>query len=479
MKLLKYVILAILLLNISSVAYSQFTVNGEFRTRGIADHGYKIPVLKNTRGQFGFDQRSRLILNYKNNKYTTRFTLQDTRIWGSDDMFNKTGVEGNSYSFGVYEAWIDINFTNNSSLRIGRQEWNYDDMRLLSWRNWWTSALSYDGILYQYQQKDNGFFIDLGGSYNNNGSRMGTINNSLWEPEKLKTVNFLNIKKIMGEKITASAMFTLSGKEDPDNKKLVATGTHGINFNYNTGAASGGGLFGNFSFYYQHGNDLKRGSDGSYMNISAYMLSSELGYRTWQKKLAASVGMELISGRDYSNTSTEYNNTRHTFDLLYSGRFPYYGGNINHFIVQDSYRTGTKGGGYFDPYFKVNYKLNKKNIIDLTYFMPVLSTNVKAHTGIDQDTKKPVGAEIDHEGNPVYWKGNLGSYFDLGFTHKFDNEIILKTGFSYALPSDIKNQMVYGYADGNSRQLHELGNNYFGWMMLIVKPKFLDIPVSD
>jgi hypothetical protein len=44
--------------------FSQLVVDGEFRTRFIADHGQKIPLLKGEEGDYSFDQRSRLRFNY-------------------------------------------------------------------------------------------------------------------------------------------------------------------------------------------------------------------------------------------------------------------------------------------------------------------------------------------------------------------------------------------------------------------------------
>ena len=438
------------------------------------DHGFRVPDIANTDAVISFDQRTRLILNYATTKYSTRFTLQDARVWGGDDLYNKTGIAGNSGSFGVYEAWVDLKIKGNSSIRVGRQEWNYDDMRILCRRNWWTSGLSYDGLLYKMHNNESGLLIDLGISYNNDGNRIGAVDNSTWTGEKIKTLNFLNIKKNINDKFSASLMFTLSGKEDINNDALIGTGTHGLNIKYNQAGKITDGIFATLSAYYQHGTDMMRGSDGDYKKISAYLITAELGFRAMEKKLELSAGMEMISGRDYSNDNEDYNNTRHSFDLLYSARFPYYGGNINYFLVQDSYLVGTKGGGYMDPYFKLKYKLNTRSTINFGFYMPILTTDVRAHTSIDPDTKKPTGPEVDGNGNPVYWNGSLGNHIDIGFTQKFSKEVILKFGFSYAMPSDIKNQMVYGYKDVLEKQLNELGQNYFGWAMLIIKPNFFN-----
>jgi len=469
----RILVVASIIIGLTNVTNAQLSIDGELRSRGIAENGFKTPAIKGVDGDFSFDQRTRLIVNFAKEKYSTRITVQDARVWGNDDLVGKTGTVGNSSSLSLYEAWVNLKLGEKSNIKIGRQEWNYDDMRILSWRNWWTSGLSYDGILYQMHNPDKGLNVDLGVSYNNNGSPEGIlIDNSNWQADKLKTMNFLNIKKKLGKKTTGTLMFTMSGKKDITTDDTKLTGTHGILLNHNTEKTGTDGFIGNMSAYYQHGTDRNKGSDGDYKNISAYMITANAGLRALEKKLEILLGFELISGRDFTNTDTDYNNTRHSFDLMYSGRIPYYGGFLNHFIIQDSYAVGTKGGGYFDPYLKAKYNFNKKNTIEASLFAPMLTTKVKAHTYIDPETGKPAGTELDENGNVVYWDGNLGTYLDLSYTHKFSKEIILKAGASFGTVSDVKNQMVYGYKNVENKELHDMAINTSGWIMLLIRPNF-------
>ncbi|MFW6371841.1 MAG: alginate export family protein, partial [Bacteroidota bacterium] len=371
-------------------------------------------------------------------------------------------------------AWVDLRVGENGRLKIGRQPWNYDDMRVLSSRNWWASGMSYDGILYQIEDEAKDWRVHLGVSYNNEGTKNGIIDDSAWNGEKIKSMNFLNIRHRLSKDFSASVLFSLSAREDVTNDQLKGTGTHGLNLFFNEGKNSSGGVFGHLSGYYQHGTDLMRGSDGDYKSISAGLIAANIGYRSADKKLEISAGMEWITGHDYSNTDADYMNTRHSFDLLYSGRFPYYGGFMNHFLIQDSYQKGTKGGGYFDPWLRLTYRASKATSLNASVFFPSLTTKVTAHTSIDEETGKPAGIETDANGNPVFWKGSLGRYLDMGITHKINKDIILKSGLSFGFPSDIKNQMVYGYKDVASKELYDLGVNYFGWVMLVVKPTFLE-----
>lgn len=472
MKYNKNILLVLLLLIVVNVGNAQLKVDGEFRTRAMVDHGFMVPVLENTDAVLSVDQRTRLNVLYQSEKYSSYISFQDARVWGGDDLISKAGAWGNSASLGVHQAWVNFKLNNNSNLKIGRQEWNYDNMRLLSFRNWLTPALSYDGLLYQAHNTEKGLSFELGLSYNNNGLPMGYANNTNWQVEKLKSMNFMRLAKSFSTKTNVALLFTLSAKKDTANNKSLATGTHGVVINHNKGKSGSDGVFAGFEAYYQHGSDIKKGSDGSYKNISAYLLAADFGIRTMQKRLELLVGAELVSGHDYSNTESGYNDTRHSFDFLYGARFPYYGGNLNHFIIQESYLTGTKSGGYFNYYFKSKFVLNKNNILEATVYAPVLTTKVKTHTGINQAANKPIGTETDANGAPLYWQGSLGQYIDLVYTRKVSKEITIKSGLSYGFLSDIKNQMVFGYADQATGQLHQLGHNYFGWVMLSVKPTF-------
>ena len=101
---------------ISLQVAAQFSIDGEFRTRSILNHGFKVPVKASTDAVLSVDQRSRLNLNYKNDWYTARLILQDARIWGSDDIYNPTGTLGNSAAIGDYEAWVELKLKEKSRL---------------------------------------------------------------------------------------------------------------------------------------------------------------------------------------------------------------------------------------------------------------------------------------------------------------------------------------------------------------------------
>ena len=71
--------------------------------------------------------------------YRVKFgvTVQDVRVWGQDvSTINRTTTADNN-ALMLHEAWAEMLLTDTTlknkalSLKIGRQELNYDDQRLI------------------------------------------------------------------------------------------------------------------------------------------------------------------------------------------------------------------------------------------------------------------------------------------------------------------------------------------------------------
>ncbi|MBN2668005.1 MAG: alginate export family protein [Bacteroidales bacterium] len=447
-------ILAVLIL-LSSTTFAQLTIDGQFKTRFQMLHGYKSPVAKETPATFGADQRSRLIFGYTSEKYSANFTLQDARVWGSDDFYNATGNQRNSYGLGIYEAWVELKLGQNSALKVGRQEWKYNGSRLISHRDWWTTGLSYDGLLYKMHNKESGLFIDLGLSYNNDmNPGTGEYINAF--PDRLKTVNFLNIKKAVNEKFDASFNFIFSGKQDAANANILyMKATEGVILNYNNGKKATDGVFGGLSAYFQHGETAL--STTGHQKSSAYMLDVNLGFRAMEKKLEISAGVEMLSGHDATNTDSLYNTINHTFDLLNGGRHPYYGGNLDYFVMP----AHMKNAGMMDPYLKLNYKTSEKGNFGLGIWLPMLANDLYT-------------SRMDDNGDKILYEKGLGTGIDLSYKHKFSKEVMLMIGGSFFMMSDSFKEMksMVTYDANNSITDDKAGQQYFVYTMLIVKPSF-------
>jgi len=433
----------LLLIGLSTNIFAQFQITGQFRTRNDNMHGYKKIAGVDSETSFFVSQRSRINLDYKSDKYTVKFSLQDVRLWGDEDVYNGTGVVRKSFNtIDVFEAWVDLKLCEHSNLKIGRQVLNYDDGRLISGRNWWQSGMSYDALLYKYNNKDMGLSVDVGLTLNNHTENL--FGNDYYT-DRMKTMDYLYVKKSFSKKLYVSFMTIGSGYQKAGTTSTIyMMGTEGFHLNYNAGKKPENGLFSKLNIFMQNGKN-RAGQD-----VSANMFTAEIGYRLMDKKLAISAGVDYLSGNDDADTTSAYNEIDHTFSLLYGGRFPYYGGNLCQIVINDK---NLKGAGLMNPHFKVSYKFSDKASVNFAFHMNMLANNL---TATNDSTKE-------------FYDKNLGNNIDLSFTYKFNKEVVLKIGGSYGMPSDtfIRMQNVID-SNGN----YKAGTNYYAWAMLIIKPSF-------
>jgi len=178
------------------------------------------------------------------------------------------------------------------------------------------------------------------------------------------------------------------------------------------------------------------------------MFTAQFGYRAMDKKFEISTKMERLSGHDAKNTDTDYNNTAHTYNLLYGARHPYYGGFLDWFVLPKS----TGNSGLFSLGLSLKYNLTSKDIIWFDYSYISTVENAKSI--------------IKNEDEPIfYYDGNLANTIDLTYIRKVVKNVKWMTGFSYGIPSDGFNKL-WGINKG--------GTNYTFYTMVIFTPKFFD-----
>ena len=162
----------------------EFSIDALLRTRGNIVNGYKKIPTESNYASYVIEQRTRLGFAYKTNLLEMKITFQDARIWGDGNINTVTGAFGDSASVDLKEAWAALRLSNNLKLKIGRQELQLDDGRLISGRNWSNPGLSYDAAVFKYEKND--FILDVAVSYNN------TILNLFageFDPDKMKSLN--------------------------------------------------------------------------------------------------------------------------------------------------------------------------------------------------------------------------------------------------------------------------------------------------
>lgn len=160
--------------------FAQFSLTAQLRTRSEWRNGYGNLVLKDSRPAFFTSQRTRLSFGYKWDRLTLGATIQDVRVWGQDAS-SISSADGNKLM--LHEGWAEMVLANKKdtsikftlldelSVKLGRQEFQYDDVRLLGNLDWLQQGRRHDMVLVKTVHK--GFQVDVGFAYNQNSDAFG------------------------------------------------------------------------------------------------------------------------------------------------------------------------------------------------------------------------------------------------------------------------------------------------------------------
>ena len=166
-------------------ATAQFSLGAQLRTRTEVRNGLGNLVLKGSKAAVFTSQRTRLSFGYKWDRLNFGVSIQDVRVWGQDAS-TISNADGNKLM--LHEGWADLTLANSAdttirfklldfmSLKIGRQELVYDDVRLIGNLDWLQQARRHDMALLKTVHK--GFQVDIGFAYNQNSDAFGITNTS-------------------------------------------------------------------------------------------------------------------------------------------------------------------------------------------------------------------------------------------------------------------------------------------------------------
>ncbi|MGE0087852.1 MAG: alginate export family protein [Bacteroidales bacterium] len=417
----KIFILAILLIaNYNS--FSQFLVDAQLRPRGEIRNGYKNIAESSDIPAFLISQRTRFGLTFTQDLYKIRINIQDVRIWGDESLYSSTAVYGDNASLDLYEGWLLVRLGSSFTAKIGRQEWYYEDQRLLSRRNWNQNGVVYDGILLGFNKKN--IQLDLGLSMNND--KDNTSGNE-YTPDKLKFLNFIYFNGKISDALNASFMGVLSGNQKEEGSNTIyVLGTLGPYIKYKSTKLSA-----QFNAFYQTGTNIKSET------VSAYLLNAKANLQINQK-IIIGAGFDIISGNDKSKIKTKDN----SFDLLYGGRHSFNG----EMDLFSNLQKSTSDAGLNDYYANLGLKINHKNSVFLTYHNFRLNTNA-----YKPDTMQELNKQLSSE-------------IDFSYKHKHDLPIDLTIGFCINKPT--KSMKII-------QNISETDNtfNYFSYIMFTLTPE--------
>jgi len=409
-------------------ANAQLIINGEFRPRAEYCDGYRKLATDEMKPAFFVSQRTRLGVFYQKEWLQTGLSIQDVRVWGDENLYTSTGVYGDNASLDLNEAWVQLLFLKKSSIKIGRQIFDYDDARLLSKRNWNQNSMSYDAILYTFRHEK--WAIDIAGSFNND---LANLFGNPYTPNKMKTLNFARLNHRFTENLNASATFILSGfTKDETSEIIYFKESYAAYLQYKVEKMN---IWG--SVYYQGGKDI---STGYSRHVNAFNFNIYASRKL--NKFLMGAGASILSGDRNKGVDTTQTNL---FDLFYGTRHNYYG-YMDYF---NNLGTATKNGGLVDAFVNVAYQVNSKFSLQLDYHFFSLEQLPNPELVKNQNiTKKSMGSEID-----------------LTFALQLMKNVNLTGGYSAMFPTSTM-EMIQNSV-GATRY------SSWAWLMLTVKPEFL------
>ena len=397
-------------------SFAQLKIAAEVRPRAEYRDGFKTFNSELTDAAFFIEQRTRLISSFQKDRISLKLSLQDVRFWGGTSQIYKS----DNALINFNEAWAAYDLGSGSSIKLGRQELDYDNARILGNLAWAQQSRSHDLIKYEYKG-ETGFQLHAGAAFNQE-----TVNAPA-EPARLfdtfysgvnnyKTMQFAWAHQSY-ERGKVSFLFLSNGLQAADSS---------TNFGFTTGTflkQKLGAVNLTFEGYYQFGED------GAGTDINAYMVALALGTKLGRHSLE--IGGDYLSGTEPGDTENN------AFTPLFGTNHKFYG-------LMDYFFVGNPHGniGLTDAYLKTNWKLGKNSnlLVHLhQFFSPVDIT--------------------DTDGSSM--SSSLAQEVDIVFNHNMPGGINLKVGISALDGSDTLGQ----FKSGDPSTL-----NYWGWTMITFKP---------
>ncbi len=419
MKIFKIIFLPLVLVVSSNAFAQELDANLQIRPRYEFRNGYKTPIpYGETPAQFA-SSRTRLNLNFWQDQFITKLSLQNVRVWGDVPANATSDVNG----IQLYEAWVQYNFNKKWSVRLGRQVISYDNQRVFGEVDWAQQAQSHDAVMATFKSNKN--HLDVAIAYNANA-----------ETDLAKPYTVVNYKSMQYAwyhtelgKINMSLLFLNTGYEN----KLVApvpTPTPELKVNYmqtfgtymNT---KGKSWDGDLWFYGQTG---KNGTN----KVSAFDAALNFNYNLTDK-FKAGFGYEFLSGKSQANISTDIKSFNPIFGTNHG-----LNGYMDYFYVGNHKNSV----GLQDAFLKFGYNVNKWQFALLPHVFNAANTVLDAN---GNEMKNHLGTEVD---------------FTFGYSvHKFVN---ITGGYSQMFATDTMQGLKGGEVDHT---------NNWAWFIINVNPQ--------
>jgi len=349
--------------------YAQLVIEAQLRPRLQVRDGYRKPAIPDMKPGIAITQRSRLMTYYTKDNLKTGFSFQDARIWG--EVADRTDAG----TLNISEAWAEYFFTENVSLKVGRQHLVYDNQLLLGMTNWNDVATSHDLALGKLHTE--GFKLHLGFAYNN--TQNGLSANPYYVDDFYRSMIMLWAEKSFLSGMKASFMSITEGLQDEESQDLSTyyRTTNGI---YATLPFASDAIVLHGQGYYQAG-EMVGGTD-----INAFYLGGDIAFKLGEVHTLVAA-TEYYSGTDKTDATNQEINT---FDYLY-GLNHGLRGYIDYFF---DIPADTKGGGLMNNYFRLKSKFGNSLSTEVTAHIFSLANNA-INSNTLEEVDPYLGTELD------------------------------------------------------------------------------------
>ncbi|WP_103924884.1 alginate export family protein [Algoriphagus boritolerans] len=413
-KILSFLFLGIALY---SNAHAQtVSLDADIRPRFEYRHGFGNLLPAGSKPAAFVTQRSRLNFAYQDPKLKVYFSVQDVSTWGDTQQL---AISDGNNSFSLFQAWLGYSFTENWSMKLGRQTLSYDDQRILGEVDWAMQGRFHDAAMFSYFK--NGFKTDFALAFNQENQRTDGSAYTINGLYSYKVMQMLHAKKSW-EKGAISLLFLNNGfqkftdEPSPRPDGVYYRQTTGTFFTFPVSALTFTG-----SAYIQTGKSTPTS------DLSAYQYMLEAKYQP--RKVAFVLGYEVLSGSDQSAESKS------------NSFFPLYG-------------TNHKFNGYMDLFYVGNHA-NQVGLNDL-YANTLIPTGQNSSLAAHLHFFSANAELIDNQ------SGYLGSELDLVFTKTIAKNVKMNLGYSQFFESESMTDIKGGVEPAQTQN--------WGWIQLIVNP---------
>lgn len=438
-------------------------------------------------------QRTNLLYGYKWTKLDFQVQLRDVRVWGQDAS-TINNADGNKLF--LHEAWGDFTIAtasdtncwlkvDNLSLKIGRQEIVYDDVRLLGNLDWLQQGRRHDAAVLKFLHK--GYQLDLGAAFNQNNDAFTTRNvfynpiNTANSPITVngktayvynvigagpstngiginyKSMQFLYGSRKWGQTKVSTLVFKDDFQKISNGLKSKTSGpvagdtlifegdrylnsrwTMGANFTTQIGNASS---FGKFTI--AGGGFIQRGNNKWGKNLEAYMANLSVMFQ--KGKFQVGPAIDYMSGNNANDPNTSGTDNR--FDPLYGTPHRWWG-------FMDYYYVGTGGpiGGLINSQIRAKYTANR-------FFVTVDYHNFKSDNPV---TNEKVTGKVTKD---------LGNEIDIVFNYNVNKFVNLELGYSKYFGATDATAITKGLGATTTKREAD-----WAYAMFTIRPDFLFVP---